>query len=124
MAALKSFTEEFSQSEGLEVALTVPDSRGAIPQEVGVCVYRVTQEWLRNIAKYARAKSAVVVAIQGGHLRLVITDEGPGFDVERARGKGLGLVSIEERVRFCQGTVRISSAQGRGSRLEAVIPIG
>jgi PAS domain S-box-containing protein len=124
MAALKSFTEEFSQSEGLEVALTVPDTRDAIPQEVGVCVYRVTQEWLRNVAKYARARAAVAVAIEDGHLRLVITDEGPGFDVERARGKGLGLVSIEERVRFCQGTVRISSAPGRGSTLEAVIPIG
>ncbi|HKD08469.1 MAG TPA: PAS domain S-box protein [Bryobacteraceae bacterium] len=124
MAALKSFTEEFSQSEGLEVALTVPDTREPIPQEVGACVYRVTQEWLRNIAKYARAKSAVAVAIDGGHLRLVIKDEGPGFDVERARGKGLGLVSIEERVRFCQGTVRISSEPGRGSTLEAIIPVG
>jgi two-component system sensor histidine kinase UhpB len=123
IAALKSFTEEFSQSEGIEVALTVPDGRDAIPQEVSVCVYRLTQEWLRNIAKYARAKSTISVAIEGGQLRLVINDQGPGFDVERARGKGLGLVSIEERVRFCQGTVRISSEPGRGSTLEAVIPI-
>jgi PAS domain S-box-containing protein len=123
IAALKSFTEEFSRSEGLEVALAVPESRDAIPQEVGACVYRVTQEWLRNIAKYARAKSAVTVAIQGNQLRLVIQDEGPGFDVEQARGKGLGLVSIEERVRFCQGTVRIHSEPGQGSTLEAVIPI-
>lgn len=123
MAALKSFTEEFGKSEGLEVALTVPETRDAIPQDVGSCVYRVTQEWLRNIAKYAHAKSTVVVAIEGGQLRLSIADEGPGFDVERARGKGLGLVSIEERVRSCQGTVRISSEPGRGSTLEAVIPI-
>jgi PAS domain S-box-containing protein len=124
MTALKVFVEEFSEAEGLEVMLTVPDSSDTIPREVAMCVYRVVQEWLRNIAKHARAKSAeVVVSIAANDLHLVIKDGGQGFDVEEARGKGLGLVSIEERVRICQGTVKITSEFNRGSALEARIPL-
>ena len=124
MTALKVFVEEFSKAEGLEVTLTVPDSGDDIPREVAMCVYRVVQEWLRNIAKHSRAKSAeVVVSIAANDLHLVIKDGGQGFDVEKARGKGLGLVSVEERIRICQGTVKITSELNRGAALEARIPL-
>jgi PAS domain S-box-containing protein len=124
MPALKAFAEEFSNAEDLEVQLSVPDTQEAIPPEVGMCVYRVVQEWLRNVAKHAHAKSVrVAVSIAGDDLHLTIKDEGKGFDVEKARGKGLGLVSIEERVRFCRGTVRITSAPNQGATLEAQIPL-
>jgi len=125
MAALKSFTEEFSNAEGLDVMLEVPEGRNVIPREVGVCVYRVVQEWLRNIAKHAQTKSAEVnLSIRDSNLHLVITDHGRGFDVDRARGSGLGMVSIEERVRLWQGTVEITSQLGQGTTLTACIPLG
>lgn len=125
MAALKSFTEEFSNAEGLAVMLEVPEGRNVIPREVGVCVYRVVQEWLRNIAKHAQEKSAEVnLSIADNKLHLVIKDHGQGFDVDRARGSGLGMVSIEERVRLCQGTVEITSRLGHGTTLAACIPLG
>jgi len=124
MTAIKVFVEEFCKAEGLEVMLTIPDSRDDIPREVAMCVYRVVQEWLRNVAKHSHAKSAeVVVSIAANDLHLVIKDGGQGFDVEEARGKGLGLVSVEERIRMCQGTVKITSELNRGSTLEARIPL-
>ena len=125
MAALKSFTEEFSKAEGLGVMLEVPEGRNVIPREIGVCVYRVVQEWLRNIAKHAQAKSAEVsLSITNNNLHLLINDDGRGFDVDRVRGSGLGMVSIEERVRLCQGTVEITSQIGQGTTLTACIPLG
>ena len=122
--ALRSFTEEFSRTEGIDVTLTVPEGRDTTPQDIGVCVYRVVQEWLRNIAKHSGAKSAeVILSIEGSDLRLVIKDAGRGFDVDRARGGGLGMVSIEERVRLCRGTVEIASELTRGTTLTARIPL-
>jgi PAS domain S-box-containing protein len=124
-AALKSFTEEFSRTEGIDVALTIPAGRDAIPRDIGVCVYRVVQEWLRNIAKHSGASSAEIgLSIVGSDLRLVVKDCGCGFDVDRARGGGLGMVSIEERVRLCRGTVEIASELNRGTTLTACIPLG
>jgi PAS domain S-box-containing protein len=124
VAALRSFTEEFSRTEGIEVTLTVPEDRDAIPREIGVCVYRVVQEWLRNIAKHSGAKSAEVnLSIVNGNLCLVVKDAGRGFDVDRARGGGLGIVSIEERVRLCRGTVEIASRLAAGAILTALIPL-
>jgi PAS domain S-box-containing protein len=106
MAALKSFTDEFAKTEGIEVKLTVPEGQTAVPRDVSVCVYRVLQEWLRNIAKHSGAKSAeVILSIAGSDLHVVVKDAGKGFNVDSARGDGLGLVSIEERIRLCRGTI-------------------
>jgi signal transduction histidine kinase len=82
------------------------------------------QEWLRNIAKHSGARSAEVsLSIVGSDLRLVVKDGGCGFDVDSARGRGLGLVSIEERIRLCRGTVQIASELRRGTTLTACIPV-
>jgi signal transduction histidine kinase len=124
IAALKSFTEEFSRTEGIEITLMVPNGNDAIRRDISVCVYRVLQEWLRNIAKHSGAKSAEVsLSLVDGHLHVVVRDAGKGFDVDSARGGGLGLVSIEERVRMCQGTVEITSRLNRGTTLIARIPL-
>jgi PAS domain S-box-containing protein len=124
VAALQSFIEEFSRTEGLEVSLTVPEGKDTIPREIGICVYRVVQECLRNIVRHSRAKSAeVILSIAANDLHLAVKDKGRGFDVDRARGKGLGMVSIEERVRLCQGIVEITSQLNRGTTLTARIPL-
>ena len=122
--ALRSFVAEFSRIEGVEVKLTAPEGTEAIPKDIALCAYRVVQESLRNVAKHSGAKAAeVVLAIAGNELYLSIRDEGRGFDVEAARSRGLGMVSVDERVRLCQGSVTVTSKLNRGTTLTARIPL-
>jgi PAS domain S-box-containing protein len=124
-AALKSFTAEFSRLEGVAVKLTVPENNDAIPRDIAICVYRVVQEWLRNVARHSGSTEAeVVLAIEGADLHLAIKDQGRGFDVDLARGSGLGMLSVEERVRLCHGSIEITSQLNRGTTLTARIPLG
>jgi PAS domain S-box-containing protein len=122
--ALASFTEEFKRLEGIDVGLAVPENNDAIPREISVCVYRVVQESLRNVAKHAQAKRAeVTLAIEDNTLLLTVKDEGQGFETDPARGEGLGLVNIRERIHLCRGTVEITSQLNRGTTLMARIPL-
>ncbi len=128
--ALASFTDEFKRLEGIEVELVVPENlvaenNAAIPRDIAVCVYRVVQESLRNVAKHAQAKRAeVILAIEDNTLLLTVRDEGQGFETDLARGEGLGLVNIRERIHLCRGTVEITSQLNRGTTLMARIPLG
>jgi PAS domain S-box-containing protein len=122
--ALQSFTAEFSRLEGVQINLTAPEHSEAIPKNVALCAYRVVQESLRNVAKHSGAKAAEVeLSIVGNDLHLSVRDEGRGFEVEAARSRGLGMVSVEERVRLCQGSVQITSKLSRGTTLTARIPL-
>jgi PAS domain S-box-containing protein len=123
--ALASFTDEFKRVEGIEVELAVPENDDAIPRDVAVCVYRVVQESLRNAAKHSQARRAeVTLAIEDNKLLLTVRDEGRGFETAQARGEGLGLVNIRERIHLCRGTVEITSQLNRGTTLTARIPLG
>ncbi len=123
--ALASFADEFQRLEGIEVGLAVPGDNDAIPRDIAVCVYRVVQESLRNVAKHSQAKRAqVTVAIEDTTLLLTIRDEGKGFETDQARGDGLGIVNIRERIHLCGGTVEITSQLNRGTTLTARIPLG
>lgn len=123
--ALASFTDEFKRLEGIEVGLAVPENNDSIPRDIAVCVYRVVQESLRNVAKHSQAKRAeVTLAMEDNALLLTVRDEGRGFETDEARGEGLGLVNIRERIHLCRGTVEITSQLTRGTTLTARIPLG
>ena len=91
---------------------------------MALCVYRVVQEVLGNVAKHAEAKRAVV-SISGidNILHVAIKDDGHGFDLDHAKGKGLGLISMEERVRHLGWTFSISLKPGDGTRIDIRIPL-
>ena len=91
---------------------------------MALCVYRVVQAALGNVARHAGAKRAVV-SISGSDdaLHVAIRDDGRGFDLDQAKGKGLGLISMEERVRHLGGTFSISPKPGDGTRIEIRIPL-
>jgi PAS domain S-box-containing protein len=121
--ALKSFAAEFTRLEGVDVVLTVPATNCPIPTEVALCAYRLVQESLRNVAKHSGAKVAnVLVAISDDELHLTVEDKGKGFDIGCARG-GLGMVSLQERVRLCNGTLQITSEANCGTTVKARIPL-
>src|SRR5260370_36508899 len=101
------------------------DNPQALPEDISLCLYRVAQESLRNIGKHGRA-AAVRVALTGSasEIALAIDDRGEGFDLETIKGKkGLGLVSMEERVRLVNGTLSIRSKPGKGTRVRVRVPL-
>lgn len=122
--ALAWQTREFSRHTGIPAELTCDPDLGALPERVRTCLYRVAQEALTNCARHARARTVgVSVRRQGGWATLVVADDGVGFDPEDGRGRGLGLLGIEERVRELGGRVSISSRLYLGTRLQVEIPL-
>jgi signal transduction histidine kinase len=89
-----------------------------------MCVYRIVQEALRNVARHARTNAAAI-ELHGADdaLRLVIADEGCGFDPVAARSAGLGLLSMGERLDRLLGRFDVASEPGRGTRIEAWLPL-
>ena len=108
----------------MNVAFDADEELGTISRDVAVCLYRIVQEGLRNIANHAHAADATVSLSQtGDRIELTISDGGRGFEpgVTLARG-GLGLLSIEERARLVGGTLTVTSAAGRGTTLAVRVP--
>jgi len=122
--ALRELCSEFGELTQIRVAVVESEELGAIPPQVALCAYRVTQEALQNIARHSGAKTAAVsLARENGSLVLTICDRGAGFDPEVARQhRGLGLVSIRERVRLLHGTLQIDTAPGQGTTLTVTVP--
>lgn len=87
-----------------------------------VNIYRIIQECLQNINKYAQAKHARVdVKAEKNNIHVVITDDGIGFDADKVKG-GIGLKNLRKRTSLLNGKINIDSATGEGSRIEVVFP--
>ncbi|MCL4787920.1 MAG: hypothetical protein KJ070_14190 [Verrucomicrobia bacterium] len=125
VAAARGFCRELSKQSGVSVQFDAGEFPRAIPSEVALCLYRLIQESLQNVVRHSGARTArVELRAQADHISLVITDSGTGFDVERARREGgLGLSSMQERVRLVRGTLIVKSGPGSGTRIEAHIPL-
>jgi signal transduction histidine kinase len=124
-AALEAECAAFSKLHGITVNFSAESVPQSLPDEVALCLYRVAQEGLQNIRKHARAKTASVrLAGRSQEIAIVIQDFGRGFDLHAARrGDGLGLVSMEERVRLARGSLSVTSKPGDSTRIEVHIPI-
>jgi signal transduction histidine kinase len=124
-AALRSHCQEFERERGLAVKLQADDDLGDVPADVALCLYRVTQEALQNVARHAKASQVRVVLVRDGtDLVLTIGDDGQGFDLaERRRHGGLGLISLDERVRLAKGRLTIDTQPQRGTEIQVVVPL-
>jgi PAS domain S-box-containing protein len=123
--AIESECTQFSELERISVEFSHQNLPEVLPKAVSLCIYRITQESLRNIAKHAQAKEVrVILAGIGGSILLRIQDVGVGFDPDQVRGRpGLGLLSMKERVRLIQGKLSVHSKRGRGTTIEARVPM-
>jgi PAS domain S-box-containing protein len=99
----------------------VPDD---LPKDIAVCFFRILQEALRNAIKHS-GSTQFEVALTGdsNHVRLAVRDSGKGFAQAAVEGKGIGLVSMKERVKAVNGTLTIQSEPGRGTTITARAPI-
>jgi two-component system CheB/CheR fusion protein len=120
--ALRSLVAEFSEREHMPSNFTHRNVPSGLSHEVAGTLYRISQEALRNVAKHA-GRTHVRVSLIGTDsvLRLSIKDLGEGFDP--SDGRGLGLISMEERARLVAGTFRISSALGEGTTVQVEVPL-
>jgi signal transduction histidine kinase len=124
VAALRSHCAEFSAVTSLP-ALFETNCEEPVPPEIGLCLYRIAQESLRNAARHARATRVRVSLMQSGNrLQLVVADDGAGFDEREARSRGgLGLRSMEERAWIVNGTVELASREGSGTTVTVTIEL-
>ena len=124
-AALRAHCIEFSR--GHQIDIRYADTCGAVTlsPDMQTCLYRVAQEAMSNIARHAQATQAEVTLSRGEKtLELRIVDNGRGFDPRSAGNeKGLGLVSMDERVRLVGGRILLLARAGIGTDLCVVIPL-
>jgi len=121
--ALQEMAEEISLSNEFQVEL-IRDIRTEkkIDKSMELMLFRIAQEQLNNIRKYARAAKATITLTTGeGNLLFSIADDGVGFDTSQ-KAKGIGLKNISSRVDFYSGNMNIISAPGKGCLLNINIP--
>lgn len=130
VAAVRSYTDTFGERTGIEVGLQTEGQWSKLDPAVETVVYRVIQEALTNISKYAEAKRAFVSLTRlPESMEVVIEDNGKGFSAEPEKKKGslmkggLGLFGIGERVSGVGGSFSITSTLGVGTRLVIKIPV-
>jgi signal transduction histidine kinase len=123
--ALRSECASFSRREGIAVVYRPEHVPATLPKDVALCIYRVAQEALRNLAKHAAVSEAwVTLVATRAELVLRVQDQGVGFDPESVPSHlGLGLSSMEERVRLIEGQLSVVSAPGHGTTIEVCVPL-
>jgi PAS domain S-box-containing protein len=123
--ALQSFCDESNKRLGISVEFAFGELPVKIPNEVALCVYRVSQEAIRNAAQHSGSKRFRIELEAKDHvLQLSIRDWGRGFDPSTVRRNGgLGLISMEERVRLLGGVFQLISIAGSGTEIRAEVPV-
>ncbi len=115
--ALKAECERFARQESISADVKLRDVPDEVPPETALCLFRVAQEALRNVARHAKAGQVEVsVRALDGSLQLAVHDDGVGFEPAMQRTRpSLGLASMRERVSLVDGELDIQSAPGHGN---------
>ena len=122
---MKSWCKEFGERQGIQIEFKSAEVQTFVAPEVGLCLFRVLQEALHNAAKHSGVKRIEVqLREDSGEVHLVVSDLGRGFDWETAmQGRGLGLASMQERVRLVNGTIEIQSKPMGGTTVHVRVPL-
>lgn len=123
--AVKSLCAELTGSGKLKVDFHQTGFPVALDRDVTLCVFRIAQEGLRNCVKHSGAESARVVLTKTRNaVRLVVSDNGCGFNAKTTSiEKGLGFISMKERLHVLGGQMNVSSRPLRGTRIEISVPL-
>jgi signal transduction histidine kinase len=122
--AIEWLVQNFTQRTGVACGLDVDESL-ELQEPYATAVFRIVQESLVNVGKHAQARQVHVVLDRAPmEMRLAVTDDGVGFDTSAARKPAsLGLAGLRERAQLVQGDVTVRSEPGRGTTVEARIPV-
>jgi PAS domain S-box-containing protein len=123
--AVKSLCAELTESGKLHIEFQQANVPESLPQDVTLCVFRIAQEALRNCVKHSGARAVEVVLEKiGDEIHLSVSDNGCGFKPESEQTrKGLGFISMRERLRLVDGCIHIHSRPLRGTRIEVSVPV-
>jgi PAS domain S-box-containing protein len=125
VAAMRGFCREFGEQQKVEIHFKTDGSPGPPSPEISLCLLRVLQEALHNSAKHSGVRHCNVrLSEESNVLQLTISDSGVGFELDAAKNSsGLGLISMEERLKLVGGTFVIESRPGRGTTIHARVPL-
>ena len=120
-ASLEILAREFSDRSGIEITSSLESVE--LDESRQLTVYRLVQESLTNVGKYAQAHQVEIsVRSYENHVEVEVRDDGKGFDVSQVRPSTHGLAGMRHRVEAAGGRLTVSSTPGRGSRIFAVLP--
>jgi signal transduction histidine kinase len=121
VASLEILGREFAERSNMEIEMVLEPV--TLDESNQLTVYRMVQEGLTNITKYAQAtESSIVMKNYGNHVVVEVTDNGKGFDTQQGRPSTHGLQGMRHRVEAAKGKLNITSKPGEGTRLSAVLP--
>jgi len=120
--ALQNLCTDFAKRSEIEVVAQLDEVK--LPDDAALSVYRLVQEALTNVAKYAHARRVEVgLHAAGGRAVVTVSDDGCGFDLSKPNSAGHGLAGMRFRVQSGGGTMNLRSAVGHGTRIEAALPL-
>ena len=125
VAAIRGFCVEFSKQHRVDIEFLESNVPDDLPKDVSLSLFRVAQEALHNAVKYSGVNQfSVELSGVEDAVRLVVSDAGAGFDVEEAkRNRGLGLLSMQERIHLVHGSFSVESKPWQGTRVMAAVPL-
>jgi two-component system NarL family sensor kinase len=122
--ALEALIQEFSRHENLKINFNVTGGNRPLPVRIEMGLYRIVQEGLTNIARHAGAEQVDLELVTSPEqLKLIIEDDGQGFDPTQVFQGHFGLIGLNERVKLLGGKLNVESCPGAGVRLEVTIPL-
>lgn len=125
MSAIQNLTDQFNATGELEIATesNLDDDKERLDKNLEVMLYRIVQEQLNNIRKYAKTKTVdIEIYKRSASIQLTITDNGIGFDASQKKA-GIGLCNIKSRVEYYSGIMNLITSPGKGCRLEIKVPL-
>jgi signal transduction histidine kinase len=129
VAVLRDTGTEFAERTGVSLKLACVQLTARLPADTELTFYRILQEALKNVEKHARARHVAVSLVQrDGFVQLAVNDDGIGFSPDpRPAGRkemgGLGLLGMQERVKYVGGALSLKSAPGKGTTILVRIPV-
>jgi PAS domain S-box-containing protein len=123
--AVKSLCAELTESGRLQIKFQQTRVPAKLPQDVTLCIFRIAQEALFNCIKHSGAEAVeVLLGKTNNEIHLLVSDNGCGFDPQsEASSKGLGFISMRERLRLIDGRLHIDTKPHRGTRVEVSVPL-
>jgi PAS domain S-box-containing protein len=124
-AAADGFCGELSDRQRVEIEFHSENIPKELPKEISLCLFRVLQEALQNAIKHSGSRQFQVSLKSGAsEIELTVRDSGIGFETDEAiKGPGLGLTSMQERLKLVNGQLSIDSKPQRGTTIQARVPL-